>query len=333
MYRHMRNISWLFLAGLNLSCHMDGYHELGEPINRFTQLGPDASTYMRTSQSEAGPSVELLTFSDLREAFGSCVAMRVTDHGDKVCVVMDLGTYQSWTDEMELAYGYRYINIYVPTSNPSGVTGAIQEKLSPERQETYTWIHDRSSGTLQVGGIRYRNIACVFDTILSQNSADWPDQFIKMFLLCTMAAHTRIEGFGGAGMLQYIGKTTAFNGLVSGKMFFSVQGLTELISTFNYISHCDVACVILDGEIINQSNLKGTGTMNGGLSFTVACPKNTWEGYVNYSDIRIAETLPNAGNYRLTFTQSDTMYTASYDYGNPGRFDLTDVLNPDPEKW
>jgi hypothetical protein len=321
------------LSGLILSCNMDGYHDLAESVNRFTQLGPDATTYMRTCVLESGPAAELMTFSDLRETYGSCVSMRVIDQGDKVKVVLELGTFQISEDQIELEYGLRFLNTYMRTPNPSGVSGATQEELSPPNQDALYWQHDRVAGIIRIGEKRYLKTDRIFDTILSQESSDWPDQFMKLFLLCTMAAHARIEGFGGIGMLQYIGKTTHFDGLLFGDMAFSVAGLTTLTTTFKYTNHSDIGCVILDGEIVNRSDLSGTGEMNGGLAFTIECAENTWQGSVDYSAIRISETLPSSGEYRLTFGGSDSIYTAPYDYGNPGRFDLTDILDPDPANW
>ncbi|NQT27780.1 hypothetical protein HQ585_20655 [candidate division KSB1 bacterium] len=324
----LMNLSWL-----SLSCNLDGYNDLGELVNRFTQLGSNASTYMRTFVMESGPMVELMTFSDLREPYGSCVSMQVTDEGNKIEVVLKLGTFQISDGQIELEYSLRYLNTYVFTSSPSSISGATQDELSPEKHEEALWNHNRAAGIIRMDGKLYKKVDRIFENILSQESSDWPDQFMKIFLLCTMAAHTRIEGFGGIGMLQYINKTTIFNGLLFGEMVFRVEGLTTLTTTFNYTNHSDIACVVLNGDIINKSDLSGTGEMDGGLAFTIDCGENIWEGNVDYSTIRISETLPNAGEYRLTFTGSDSTYTAPYDYGNPDHFDLTDVLDPNPNNW
>lgn len=307
---------------------MDGYHDLAEPVNRFDQLGPNASTCMRTDRLESGPVVELMTFSDLRMSYGSCVSMFVSDEGQKIHVTLKLGTYQISDARIELDYSMQYLNTYMRTSNPSGVPGATQDELSPEKVEEALWHHDRAAGTIRIDGKVYQKADKIFEMLLNQESSDWTDRFMKMFILCTMAAHTRIEGFGGAGMLQYLGKeSTCFKGLLFGKMLFSMEGLTTITTRFNYINHCDIAGMILNGEIVNRSDMSGTGVMDGILNFTAEGISQTWQGCVDYSGIHISEMLPDAGEYLLTV--SDSTYFTNHNYGNPGCFDLTDILDPD----
>ena len=308
---------------------MDGYHDLGEPVNRFTQFGEHASTFMRTVRSDSGPEVELMTFSDLSRSYGNCVSLHAADRGEQIHVRLDLGTYQIFDDQIKLEYVYRYRNAYLYTASPSSMTGATQEEFI--KKDFFQWERNQTGRIIRIGDAQYLDVERIFDGILSRNAPEWQDQFMKMFILCTMIAHTRIDGFGGIGMLQYIGKTTPFNGLLFGVMEMAVQGLNIITTRFNYLNHSDMASVILNGEIVNQSNLSGTGEMQGGLSFTIRCAQNTWQGFVDYSGIHISETLPNQGNYCLTI--DDSTWTMNHNYGNPGHFDLTDVLDPDPDNW
>jgi len=306
---------------------MDGYNDLGEPVNRFSQFGQNATTYMCTRTSDTGPEVKLMTFSDLSECFGNCVSVHIIDRSDKIQVVLDLGTFQIFEDQIKLETFYRYRNAYFCTSSPSSMPGATQEELITK--DFFQWEQNQVEGTIRIDDTQYLNVDRVLDTILSNRTPGWQDQFMKMFILCTMVAHTRIEGFGGVGMLQYIGKTTPFNGLLFGVMEMGVEGLTTLTTRFRYMDHCDIACMVMNGQIINQTDLSGTGEMEGGLSFVIECLQNTWEGYVDYSNIIISETLPNEGNYVLTI--GDSTWIMHHDYGNPGMFDLTDVLDPEPD--
>lgn len=318
---------FLFSSGLFFSCNMTGYNDLAEPVNRFGQFGHDASTFMRTRLDEDRPVVNLFTIDDLAEPYGSCSMLEVTVDSAVVQAELRTGTYEKTSGRIDIGFEMRYISKYEERSHPARVTGAVQYELSKNEIYSMNWDYQDSEGIVRLDGKAYESVRILYDRILSGTEADWPDKCLKMILLSTMSAHSRIEGFGGVGMLQYVGKMTCFNGLLFGNFELTSDGLSEVTSKFLYKGHCDMAGIILNGEMLNRSDMNGNGRMDGVVGFEIQGMTRTWSGLLDYSQIEISHTLPCAGVYILTI--EDTEYTMDYDYGNPGNFDFTDIVNPD----
>lgn len=320
----------LTLPCLLLSCNMNGYNDLGELVSQFTQFGTETITFMRTLDLESGSGTECFTINGAYKK-GQCSFMRVLADEQEVTVTLQLGSYEIFNDQIELFYFQKYSNTYKRKPNPAEVPGATQQDLSPQEHVQTDWLRDAAIGTIEIGDVSYKQLDRIFNSIFSQASPNWVDQFIKMYLLNTMSAHARIEGFGGGGMFQYLDKTTIFDALRFGTMNFTVTGLLTVNSRFAYKNHGELSGVTLNGTMTNKSDMNGNGEMGGAVSFTIQGTENTWHGSVDYSHLNITNTLPFSGEYLITIEGQN--YTASYDFGNPGNFDLTDIVDPDPANW
>ena len=301
---------------------MNGYHDLGEPVNGFKPLGVNASSFMCAYQIEQENYVELFTVSNIEEPAGQFSWLRVTENERVVFSDLLVGSYEIVENKMILRSDGNYISQYKALSNPSSVPGAVQY-TEPSEQEPFSWVYDASQGIVQLDGRVYQSTQIIYDHIFSKSSPDWVDQFLKMFLLGTMSAHCRIEGFSGAGMLQYLGKTTDFDGLLSGGFELSSNGLREVTSKFVYHELSEMAGLAINGEMKNISSMSGNGSLSGIIQFEIKGTSQTWLGSVDYSKIEIEHTLPVSGEYLVTI--DNCMFSMDYSYGNPGNFDLTDI--------
>lgn len=306
-----------------LSCNINGYNDLGEPVNRFAQIGTDATTYLRVYKTGSESIVELFIFENSEDMNGHCMFITITDNTQNVITDEKIGNYKIKSHRLTLNYFIEYINISHEKTNPARVGGAVQNSLSLPDLE-YTYESDSNSGILKINGESYFRLDNVFDSVLMNQTALSADQFFKLYLLSNMAAHCRIKGFGGAGMLQYIGKTTQFDGLLSGYLALKVNGLRNVTSQFTYSNHTDLSGITLNGQMTNESDMNGNGTMSGSVHFIIQGSSKTWQGVVEYSDIQITHTLPSGGFYGLTIDSS--YYQIDYNDGNPGDFDLTDIF-------
>ena len=304
---------------------MNGYHDLGEPVNGFDPLGVNASSFICAYQIDQENHVELFTVSDIGEPDGQFSWLHVTENEQVVIADLLTGSYEISGNMLVLHSDMDYISQYKEKSNPSSVPGAVQYKQSPDNPKQFSWACDASTNIVQIDERVYQSIQIVYNYILSKSSPTWIDQFTKMFLLGTMSAHCRIEGFGGAGMLQYLGKTTDFDGLLSGGFKLSSNGLREITTKFIYQDLSEIAGSVLNGEMKNTSNMSGSGKLSGIVHFEIKGTSQTWRGSVDYSKIEIEHTLPVSGEYLITI-DNDT-FSIDYSYGNPGNFDLTDIVN------
>jgi len=313
-----------------LSCNMSGYNDLGELVNQFTQFGENATTYMRTLNLENGSGTECMTFNgDFQE--GQCSWIQVLVDEQEVTVTLQMGSYEISNSKINLSYYKEYTNSYRRKPNPAQAPGAIQRDIVPLLHIEADWNHDEIQGIIQIDNASYIKINILFDQIFSQNAPNWVDQFTKIYLLNTMSAHARIEGFGGGGMFLYMDKKTVFDALRFGTMNFTVTGLLNVNSRFTYKNHGELSGITLNGTMTNQSDLNGNGEMGGTLTFEFHGMQNIWQGTIDYSHLDIKNTLPSSGEYHITIDEAT--YTSSCDFGNPGNFDLTDILDPDSANW
>jgi hypothetical protein len=313
------------IACLILACNMTGYHDLGEPVNRFSQMGYTSVTYMRTFYEDQKEGVELFIMRDEHQFEGSCVSMIVLTDSVHIDVVQKIGHYEIRDGTVRLTFFNEYLNTYEERANPSAVAGAVQNILDSEILEAPFKIQ-RNKGIIEIGDHQFQRLDLVFDSVLTDSTAARADRFIKLYLLYTMVGHCRIEGFGGIGMLQYIGKTTRFDALLFGTMEFKVDGVNTITTEFKYIEHSDLTGMVFDGVIRNISGLDGTGTMDGEVNMTVRGDK-TWQASVGYSSVTVRHSVANGGFYRLMIDGQE--YEVSYLQGTPGNFDLSDVLPVD----
>ena len=308
-----------------MACNMTGYHDLGEPVNRFSQMGYYSVTYLRTFHTDQADGVELFIMSDEHLFEGNCVSMIVLTDSTQMNVRQKIGHYEIKEGTIRMSYFNEYLNTYEERANPSSVAGAIQNSLDSETMEASYHIQ-RNKGRVDIGDHQFLRLDRVFDSVLSDSSAARAERFMKLYILDTMVGHCRMEGFGGIGMLQYIGKTTRFDALLFGIMEFRVEGINTITTEFRYTEHSDLTGMVLDGIIRNVSGMDGTGVMDGRVAVSVRGDK-TWQASVEYGSITVKHSVANSGFYHLTIDGQE--YDVSYRIGTPGHFDLSDVLPVD----
>jgi hypothetical protein len=306
---------------------MTGYHDLGEPVNRFSQMGYNSVTYMRTFYDNQKDGVELFIMSDEHQFEGDCVSMMVLTDSVRIDVLQKIGHFEIRDGTIRLSFFNEYLNTYEERANPSAVAGAVQNSLNSGTLEA-SFRRQRNTGRIEIGDHRFQRLDLVFNSVMTDSTEDRADRFIKLYLLYTMIGHCRMEGFGGIGMLQYMGKTTRFDALLFGTMEFKVDGVNKITSEFKYVEHSDLTGMVFNGVIRNISSMDGTGTMDGLINVTVRGDK-TWQASVGYSSIAVKHSVANSGFYILIIEGQE--YEVSYLYGTPGHFDLSDVLPVDEE--
>jgi len=331
VYRFVWRFFLLTILILTASCNMTGYHDLAQPVNRFGQFGIDASSFIRTTKTEHETGVECFTVSDIQASYGSCAWLSVVSDSQVIRAELRTGTYERNEQRIEISFEMQYNNQYSENATPSRNPGAVQYPISKSSPDCFAWDYDSLTNILEFGGHAYLCMDSVYDRVLSQSASDWPDRFIKLYILSTMSAHCRIEGFGGIGMLQYNGKHTLFQGLLDGTLEFCVDGLKQVTTRFIYTDHSDISGFVLNGEMRNISDMSGSGYMEGVVRFHVKSSAGRWQGTVDYSNMTITHTLASSGYYILSIDDGD--YLVDYDYGNPDNFDFSELLDPDPACW
>jgi hypothetical protein len=171
---------------------------------------------------------------------------------------------------------------------------------------------------------------------MSKSSPDREEQLMKMYDLSIVSSQSKIDGFGGKGMLQYMGKTSLFDGFRFGSFdlepsWKGVPLFSSVITDFEYRDYSDNAYIVLNGKQRSDANMSGNGEMSGTVSFTAQGNTTTWNCSVNYGNIELEKTLGSAGDYIVTI--DGIPYTVSFQHVNPGFFSFTNILDPDPANW
>lgn len=311
---------------------MTGYSDLAELVNPFGQLGPASKTYIRTEQSTGYTSCELLTLGDPDdESRGGIVIMRVDDDSSAITVKINRGVYQLEGGSIAIELSIEYVNVYTFDSNPKGSPGATQDEFSPQKRMNYSFDQNTTNATITMGGNIYKRIDYVYQSLLADKPSDWPTKFLRLYQLNIMSSHSKIEGFGGNGMFQYLGRTTLFEGIRFGTMNMRGKGFIKPETSYSYDNFSDLASMTLNGTLSNVSNWKGDGSMDGTVNFTVEGNTNRWNGEVYYGYVEITSTQASAGPYVVTV--EGTPYDVVFNFANPGNFDFTTILDPDPANW
>ncbi len=325
------------LALAFVSCGLAGYNDLGEEVNPYLQLGTESKTYMSTQTTVIGDALELITLSDPdEENKGGIIIMEIIDRTDSFTVEISRGTYQIFGGSIAIDIFVKYENDYKWTSNPSGSPGASQTEFSPDMRIEFVFTQDDAQATISLDGTLYKRFDHILDSIMSKSSPEREIQLMKMYDLSIVASQSKIDGFGGKGMLEYIGKTTLVEGFRFGSFdldptWKGVPWLSSVITKFDYDNYSDNAYIVLTGKQSSEASIGGDGGMSGLVSFTAQGTTNTWNCSVNYGNIALTETLGSSGDYIVTI--SGTPYNVSYKHVNPGVFSFIDILDPDPANW
>ena len=170
-------------------------------------------------------------------------------------------------------------------------------------------------------GNDYTSVVTLYDNIMGEAIDVRAKRFMQMYELTIITSQTKIEGFRGMGMIQYLGRTVAFKGIRVGTF--------EVTSDFNYKGYSDYQGLTIHGLQRSQSGMSGDGNMSGTVDFTLG-GSQTWTGSVNYDAIVLENTLPTKGYYKIRFDGIDDQGTNvdSLQTTNPGSFNYTDIFIP-----
>jgi hypothetical protein len=316
------------IAGLGaVHCNLTGYNDLGEPVNQFSQFGEGSWTFMRTYQDETGNGIELLTISSLEYPMGDCTRMTLVANSQEIFTQFTAGSYGLDGNQITLTFDIEYELLTKKNPNPMDVPGTIKRELSPPRSFQYAWEHHEAEGLFMLDDQTFLRMDRVFDRVFDPSEPGRFIRFLKIILLNNLGVVTRIPGFTGIGMLQYIGKSTEFDGLLNGTMTFTVSGLQTITSDYVFREHMDLAGLTINGQFSSRVNLSGSGPMDGRLNFTAMGGSESWSGSVDYSNVYITETLPSAGTYEITIDGESQQ--VDFSHATPAEFDFFDILAPD----
>ena len=201
--------------------------------------------------------------------------------------------------------------------------------ISPFSEKPYHTFDDSVEGTLTYDGNDYTSVPTLFDDIIAEtDAAVRAKQFMHMYEYTIITSQTKIEGFGGMGMLQYIGRTVAFKGIRVGTFELTSKGTINNQTSFQFKGYSDYRGLAMEGLQRSNTNTSGDGAMSEEVDFTIQGSSDTWTGSVNYDAIVLDGTLPKGGYYLIKFdvldetgTQVNPLLTT-----NPGQFDYTDII-------
>jgi hypothetical protein len=327
-----------------ISCDIGGFQDLAEMIDPNSAIGTNSYSYLRASTDLDGNDVTTaITYSAPDGGGNGEFVLTVVVDDETVVDAFKTQVYMVRTT-YNLAGGiithtpyFAYRNTY-----KSGLGNATQSDEPDEFDtivpETYLNLlsgpipFDDTSipGTLSYGGNDYTSFATLHDNVMNESTAEErAKQFMHMYEFTIITSQTKIEGFGGMGMIQYLGRTVSFNGIRTGTFELTSEGTLSNTSDFNYKSYSDYQGLTMQGLQRSSTGTSGDGNMSGTVTFTLQGSSQTWTGSVNYDTIVIEDTLPVSGNYIIKFDGIDDVGTGvdPLQTTNPGSFDYSDLFS------
>jgi len=331
-------------ALLFFSCDIGGFQDLAEMIDPTTPIGENSYSYMRTTLDGTNNVTELITYSESDgDGNGELVFIVLVDDADdldpanwKLHVSMIRADYILSDTTITLKPYIVYHNQYT-----AGLTNATQRDDPDDFDQIVSLTHlnyvtddhsfdDSVADTLTYDSNNYTSVTTLYDNIMRESDAMVrAKQFMQMYELTIITSQTKIEGFGGMGMIQYLGRTVAFKGIRVGTFELTSEGAFSNTTDFNYKGYSDYQGLTIHGLQRSQSGTSGDGNMSGTVDFTLV-GSQTWTGSVNYDAIVLDDTLPKGGVYLIKFDGIDDQGTGvnPLQTTNPGSFDYTDIFIP-----
>ena len=321
-----------------VSCDIGGFQDLAEMIDPTTPIGENSYSYMRTTTDGDGNNVtELITYNEPDgDGNGELAFISIVDDiaGAKVTVSLARATYNLSGTNITLAPYFAYYNEYsagLGNAKQSDDPSDFEQVVSTTFLDDITGAHtfdDSVSDTLTYDDNNYTSIAALYDNIMGKAKDVRAKQFMQMYELTIITSQTKIEGFGGMGMIQYLGRTVALNGIRVGTYNLTSEGTFNNTTDFDFKNYSDYQGLTLNGLQRSQSDRHGDGNMSGTVDFTLVGSSETWTGSVNYDAIVLENTLPTKGYYKIIFDGIDDQGTNvdSLQTTNPGSFDYTAIL-------
>jgi hypothetical protein len=318
----------LLIATISLfsSCNLGGYQEIGKQIDPYDPLGVNSKTYMRAVSDVSMRTTEMITYSlpDPGNK-GELVLTTIVDDGSEKAITITRARYTLSGTDITLVPFVQYKNEYGP-----GLHNATQttSNFNPDIAGTKFF---EIAGNLLTYGVdpnknQYTDLQAVFANVMTKLAPDRARMILKLVELTMMTAQSRLEGFGGMGMVEYLGKTVTLRGMRKGSYdLYSVGGLGSPNTTdFTYKDYSDHSSLTIEGLQRVVASQAGDGSMSRTVSFTIEGSSQTWTGSIKYDNITITSSVPSAGYYEVTVEgqESDVPSTAAI----PGHFDLAEVM-------
>jgi hypothetical protein len=342
----MRKIAFLFLLLpliiLYTSCGEVG--DVGEKVDPAEPMDGESKSYMRTAVSGVAPGetniVEVVTIEDPGPLGDEIAIMRGSDDGSKFTVTLTRATYTIKGSNITI-YPYLFHSYaYAAYSNPASESGASREIYDQSTPETHAFSVDDLNGELTYGSHVYKRMDFVYDAIMAEpmGPEDRERDIMRMYELTTISSQVKIKGFGGIGMFDYFNETNRLKGIRSGYYDLIVSGklIGGVTTTFAYAGYSDHAYMTLDGRETSKTGYgsadNGDGNMEESVTLTISGESgDTWTVVVDYTDIILDDTLPQ-GTYSVKVGTDDAQDVDAVIF-QPGHFDYTTILDPDPGTW
>ncbi len=331
----------LLLFFMLISC--GGITDVGEENDPTIPMGDDSSTYMRTSSDGNTSTVEMVTIEDPDADNRGEIALFQMDDTDNdpqtdiKTVLIVRATYQIAGVKITVYPYFRYENDY-QAKDPQGSAGATREEYAEGTSVQYDFTPDGGGGTIKLDNFTFTRVDGIYDNIMAEAvTYTRAVQMMRMYELTIMFSQTKIEGFGGLGMSNYLDKTSRFKGTRIGTFDLSPETRWENLEMwvkthFDYETYSDFSSMTLNGRQTSDAKRNGNGTMWGTVDITVSGTANTWPGSVKYDALVITATVASSGYYEVTLDDGVPV-TENVDYAttNPGNFTFTDILAEDTQ--
>jgi len=242
------------LLGL-VGCSPQGYADFGTPVDRSVSLASDShSTWM----GPADQGVQWLTLAPIAEGRGELTWGR---HVGAV-VTVDVGNYEVVGDTLEVHTTLRFT-----MPDEEGLSTLQKQGSSAEELDVYTTLpYATEEGAVTLDGEPLWPLPTVVERLLASEERSVVYSFFRLF---PATVQTRIQGFGGAGMIQYFGKSTPFAGRIGGQMVLSAENPLGPRTEFCYQDFSDVSGVSLEGCQSQRVDTSGAGYLFGELAVSI----------------------------------------------------------------
>lgn len=258
----------LALAVGSVGCNIGPYPDLGQSLN---PLPPLHDAEYVTFLASAGDHLEILTLT--RSTIDAPEEPRyfLGSLGPQGEMTLTTG---SWDDSepgiLALNGDLRFTRANERDKPPTQVTGSVVEEIDESQTIPY---EAEGRGIRTNPGTDDATYYLLADALLYEidlSTEEGAETLLEFLWLNLELGYSRIPGFGGAAMAQYISSSyTDFDGLLSGTEGLRVSNPLNPTNYFLYTDYSDIGGVTLSGEQNTKSDLSGSGYFYGTMEFTV----------------------------------------------------------------
>jgi hypothetical protein len=316
-------IIFLSTVILLLSCNTGGYQGIGERIDPYDPLGTDSVSYVRGVVGGPPYTTEVITYSHPGSGAGEFVLTSIVDSADQTSVTITRADYTLSGTDITLTPFVQYRHTYkAGLSNATKITESFNPDISGMKS-----FDTSGAPVLLYEGSPYTDMRNVVDHVIASASTDL-ERAQWAYMLCEitlMTAQIRIEGFGGMGMMDYLGRTVTMRGMREGSYEMYSRGTSPNTTDYDYSNYSDHLYLTVDGTQTTSASTSGDGSMEGTLSFDLQGTVDTTTVTIDYSNISIGSTLPDGGQYSVKVGAASPQ-NVSYTFGRPGALDLSPAI-------